>query len=139
MDRSEAGEFVQRWANAWSTPMRSAELAALYTDDASTGGSIRPPSEFTQESFDGADKMWTGKTLVEKWYLADEDRIVVHWCFEGVHDGEQFDYPGLAVLSMREGKCFLEEHYGSDLRLPPEIQKTAARSRGVPERGQSDA
>jgi len=119
--------------------MRSAELAALYTEDACTAGSIRPPSQFTQESFDGADKMWTGKTLVEKWYLAEEDRIVVHWCFEGAHHGEQYDYPGLAVLSMRDGKCFLEEHYGSDLRLPLDIQKTAARSRGVPERGEVDA
>ena len=119
--------------------MRPAELAALYTEDACTAGSIRPSSPFTQESFDGADKMWTGKTLVEKWYLAEEDRIVVHWCFEGAHHGEQYDYPGLAVLSMRDGKCFLEEHYGSDLRLPLDIQKTAARSRGVPERGGLDA
>jgi len=56
---------------------------------------------------------------------------VVHWVFEGTHDNSSYTYPGLAVLSMREGKCFLEEHYGSDLALPRELQLRAAASRGV--------
>ena len=131
MDQRDAEDFVSQWATAWSTPMHATDLAALYTDDAATAGSIRPAVAFTQASFDAADGTWTGETVVEKWYLAEDERIVVHWVFEGTYGDSSYTYPGLAVLSMREGKCFLEEHYGSDLALPRELQLRAAASRGA--------